>query len=89
MAAAEGTLAEVCGTPGGHRLRAEATDGGDGLPHRRRPGEPASSGRGLMLIEVLADAWGVEPRGEGKSIWFELYEPDGSGPRDSAGPDVP
>ena len=23
---------------------------------------------------MLADAWGVDPRGEGKSIWFELYE---------------
>ncbi len=34
----------------------------------------ASSGRGLMLMEMLADAWGVDPRGEGKSIWFELYE---------------
>ena len=28
----------------------------------------------LNLVELLADAWGVDPRGEGKSIWFELYE---------------
>lgn len=34
----------------------------------------ASSGRGLMLIELLADAWGVAPRGKGKSIWYEVYE---------------
>ncbi len=27
-------------------------------------------------MEMLADAWGVDPRGEGKSIWFELYERD-------------
>ncbi|CAM5259873.1 Magnesium or manganese-dependent protein phosphatase OS=Streptomyces glaucescens OX=1907 GN=SGLAU_17670 PE=4 SV=1 [Streptomyces glaucescens] len=27
-----------------------------------------------MPIELLAHAWGVDPRGEGKSIWFELYE---------------
>ncbi|WP_456114854.1 hypothetical protein, partial [Streptomyces katsurahamanus] len=26
------------------------------------------------LMEMLADAWGVDPRGEGKSIWFELHE---------------
>jgi anti-sigma regulatory factor (Ser/Thr protein kinase) len=83
-------LAEVCRGPGGRRrLRAEVTDAGDDLPHRRRPGELASSGRGLLLIEMLADAWGVEPRGDGKSIWFELYEPDGSGPRESAGPGGP
>nr|BFD83754.1 SpoIIE family protein phosphatase [Streptomyces sp. Xyl84] len=68
-------LAEVSGEPGERRMRVEVTDAGDDLPHKRRPGELASSGRGLVLIELLADAWGVEPRGVGKSIWFELYEP--------------
>jgi anti-sigma regulatory factor (Ser/Thr protein kinase) len=67
-------LAEVRGGPGDRRMRVEVTDTSDDLPHKRRPGELASSGRGLMLIELLADAWGVDPRGEGKSIWFELYE---------------
>ncbi|MEV6113513.1 SpoIIE family protein phosphatase [Streptomyces sp. NPDC052109] len=67
-------LAEVTGGTRGRRLRVDVTDAGDDLPHKRRPGELASSGRGLMLIELLADAWGVQPRGEGKSIWFELYE---------------
>ncbi|OIK05691.1 ATP-binding SpoIIE family protein phosphatase [Streptomyces monashensis] len=70
-------LAEVTGEPGARRLRAQVTDTGDDLPHRRRPGELASSGRGLMLVELLADAWGVDPRGEGKSIWFALYESGG------------
>ncbi|MFE1308361.1 SpoIIE family protein phosphatase [Streptomyces sp. NPDC058755] len=72
-------LAEVTGEPGERRLRVEVTDAGDDLPHRRHPGELASSGRGLLLIELLAHAWGVDPRGEGKSIWFELYESDGAG----------
>ncbi|MEU6222380.1 SpoIIE family protein phosphatase [Streptomyces sp. NPDC047042] len=67
-------VAEVMGDPGARRIRVEVTDVSDDLPHKRRPGELASSGRGLMLIEMLADAWGVDPRGEGKSIWFELYE---------------
>ncbi|MGY0485600.1 ATP-binding SpoIIE family protein phosphatase [Streptomyces sp. WG-D5] len=57
------------------RLRVEVADASDDLPHKRRPGELASSGRGLVLMELLADRWGVDPRGEGKSIWFELYEP--------------
>jgi serine phosphatase RsbU (regulator of sigma subunit)/anti-sigma regulatory factor (Ser/Thr protein kinase) len=68
-------LAEVSGDKGERRMRVEVTDAGDDLPHKRRPGELASSGRGLVLIELLADAWGVYPRGQGKSIWFELYEP--------------
>lgn len=67
-------LAELTGEAPARLLRVEVTDAGDDLPHRRRPGELASSGRGLMLIELLADTWGVKPRGEGKSIWFELRE---------------
>ncbi|MFF4487496.1 SpoIIE family protein phosphatase [Streptomyces sp. NPDC001544] len=67
-------LAEVTGDKGERRLRVEVTDAGDDLPHRRRPGELASSGRGLLLIELLAESWGVDPRGEGKSIWFVLCE---------------
>ncbi|HWU08487.1 MAG TPA: SpoIIE family protein phosphatase [Streptomyces sp.] len=67
-------LAEVSGERGERRLRVEVADTSDELPHKRRPGEMASSGRGLVLMEMLADAWGVDPRGEGKSIWFELYE---------------
>ncbi|MFD5424887.1 SpoIIE family protein phosphatase [Streptomyces sp. NPDC127084] len=68
-------VAEATGDCGSRRLRVEVSDSSDELPHRRQPGELASSGRGLVLMEVLADVWGVEPRGEGKSIWFELYEP--------------
>lgn len=71
-------LAEVRGEPGDRRVRVEVTDTSDDLPHRRSPGELASSGRGLMLIELLAQAWGVDPRGEGKSIWFEFYESEGA-----------
>ncbi|MFC8388080.1 MULTISPECIES: SpoIIE family protein phosphatase [unclassified Streptomyces] len=73
-------LAEVTGGSDGRRMRIEVTDAGDDLPHMRRPGELASSGRGLVLIELLAHTWGVAPRGEGKSIWFELYETEEAGP---------
>ncbi|MFH9757712.1 SpoIIE family protein phosphatase [Streptomyces anulatus] len=71
--------AEISGERGERRLRVEVADASDELPHKRRPGEMASSGRGLVLMEMLADAWGVDPRGEGKSIWFELYESDEPG----------
>ena len=69
-------VAEVTGRLGGRRLRVEVSDSSDELPHKQQPGELASSGRGLMLIEFLSDAWGVVPRGEGKTIWFELREPE-------------
>lgn len=37
------------------------------------PGEDASSGRGLLLVERLAARWGWEPRGDGpgKTVWAE------------------
>ncbi|MGD9482763.1 SpoIIE family protein phosphatase [Streptomyces sp. TRM70308] len=67
-------VAEVTGRRGTRGLRVEVADGSDELPHRRNPGELASSGRGLVLLELLAGSWGVDPRGEGKAIWFELRE---------------
>ncbi len=45
---------------------------------RRLPGallEPRweqESGRGLLMVEVLADRWGAEPLPAGKRVWFEL-----------------
>ncbi|SEG41882.1 Serine phosphatase RsbU, regulator of sigma subunit [Actinacidiphila yanglinensis] len=67
-------IAQVTGMPGTRRVRVEVADRSDDMPHPRSPGELASSGRGLFLIEELADCWGVDPRGDGKSIWFELVE---------------
>ncbi|MGW6707555.1 SpoIIE family protein phosphatase [Streptomyces sp. NPDC054956] len=74
-------MAEAVGELGSRRLRVEVADASDELPHKRHPGEMASSGRGVLLLEMLADLWGVDPRGEGKSTWFELHEqskPDGT-----------
>ncbi|WP_326593680.1 ATP-binding SpoIIE family protein phosphatase [Streptomyces sp. NBC_01294] len=67
-------VAEAVGELGVRRLRIEVADSSDELPHKRHPGEMSSSGRGVLLMEMLADGWGVDPRGEGKSIWFELHE---------------
>ncbi|MFI8517548.1 SpoIIE family protein phosphatase [Streptomyces sp. NPDC085481] len=68
-------VAEIVCLEKARRLRVEVADTSDELPHKRHPGEMASSGRGLLLMEMLAHAWGVDPRGEGKAIWFELHEP--------------
>jgi serine phosphatase RsbU (regulator of sigma subunit)/anti-sigma regulatory factor (Ser/Thr protein kinase) len=67
-------VAEISGERGARLLRVDVTDSSDELPQRRSPGELASSGRGLLLMDTLADAWGVEPRGDGKCIWFTLRE---------------
>ncbi|MFJ5673849.1 SpoIIE family protein phosphatase [Streptomyces sp. NPDC093097] len=58
------------------RIRLEVEDRSSQWPCRRRPGETATSGRGLMLVEALADRWGAEPRGAGKALWCEFTVPD-------------
>ncbi|MFF4685677.1 SpoIIE family protein phosphatase [Streptomyces sp. NPDC001307] len=57
---------------GRRRLRIEVEDSSSALPRRREAGEDGVSGRGLLLVEVLADAWGVEARGGGKAVWCEF-----------------
>ncbi|WTX99517.1 SpoIIE family protein phosphatase [Streptomyces sp. NBC_01420] len=66
--------ATVSGETGTRRLLVEVMDRGDELPHQRTPGELASSGRGLLLLDILADQWGVRPEPEGKTAWFALNE---------------
>ncbi|NSC21990.1 ATP-binding protein [Streptomyces albus subsp. chlorinus] len=53
-------------------LRVEVHDSGDGAPRVRPADENAESGRGLLLVEALADKWGVGPRNPGKVVWAEF-----------------
>ncbi|SED86168.1 Anti-sigma regulatory factor (Ser/Thr protein kinase) [Streptomyces misionensis] len=57
--------------PGG--LRVEVRDFVPRRPQVRTPQpDDDTHGRGMVLVESLADAWGVRPHGVGKSVWFEL-----------------
>ncbi|WP_333776787.1 SpoIIE family protein phosphatase [Streptomyces sp. IBSBF 3136] len=64
----------------GRRLRVEVEDSSSALPRRRDAGENGVSGRGLLLVDRLADVWGVEARGGGKAVWCEFAVPDGTRP---------
>ncbi|MFC6598524.1 ATP-binding protein [Kitasatospora paranensis] len=68
---AKGAVFEAVLTPA-RRLRIEVHDGTARMPGRRAPADHATSGRGLLLVEALADDWGVQLRGDGKVTWFEL-----------------
>ncbi len=47
--------------------------GGHGVIERAVDTEPLRvSGRGLGLVEALAEAWGAERDAEGTTVWFEL-----------------
>ncbi|RPK55016.1 Phosphoserine phosphatase RsbP [Streptomyces sp. ADI96-02] len=58
------------------RLRVDVEDRSSALPRRRDAGEAGVSGRGLMLVDRLADVWGVESRGGGKCVWCEFLMPE-------------
>ncbi|MER5182968.1 ATP-binding protein [Streptomyces sp. NPDC002896] len=61
----------------GRRLRVEVRDFVGRIPQMRAPeAGDGTHGRGLLLVQSLADAWGVRRHGVGKAVWFEL---DGGG----------
>jgi signal transduction histidine kinase len=41
-------------------------------PRVRSHSVDSGTGRGLLLVERLASAWGVESENSGKVVWFEL-----------------
>jgi anti-sigma regulatory factor (Ser/Thr protein kinase) len=65
---------------GAAKLRIEVDDGGGELARRRAPSD--QGGRGLLLVERCAAAWGQLRRPSGKTLWAELTtEPDPAGAR--------
>ena len=54
-------------------LRVEVIDGSPHLPVRRRSATLTNTGRGILLLDRLADRWGVDrSTHHGKMVWFEL-----------------
>lgn len=64
----------------GDSVRIEVHDNGPGVPLLKRYEHDAATGRGLRLVDALAEVWGVEEIGTGKTVWFELVtSPDAAG----------
>ncbi|MFD7165132.1 ATP-binding protein [Streptomyces violascens] len=60
-------------TLGAAALRIEVTDPrGETGPSPRTAAHDEQFGRGLLLVEALADRWGTEPRTVGKVVYAEL-----------------
>ncbi|MEU6283616.1 MULTISPECIES: ATP-binding protein [unclassified Streptomyces] len=53
-------------------LRVEVRDPSRGLPCLMPVQETDVSGRGLFLVDELADRWGVDLLPRGKTTWFEM-----------------
>ncbi|MCR6688299.1 MULTISPECIES: ATP-binding protein [Cellulomonas] len=56
----------------GSILRVEVHDEGPGGVTLRRTEPTAPSGRGLALVDALAESWGTTTDGDGTLVWFEL-----------------
>ncbi len=48
------------------------SDEGPGLPTLHPMVRLADSGRGLLIVDVLSDQWGVDPLPAGKRVWFRM-----------------
>lgn len=65
-----GGVVELEALPAG--IRVAVTDSSFEQPAMRHPGNDEPSGRGLSIVDRLSRWWGVEPRLDGKTVWFEV-----------------
>ena len=56
----------------GGRVRVTVSDTSPETPDVRHSSLEAENGRGLLLVESLADAWGWYRTNRGKRVWFML-----------------
>ncbi|MFF1376603.1 ATP-binding protein [Streptomyces sp. NPDC058308] len=70
-----GVPADVPGT-----VRVEVADTSARPPAQRHADGDDTNGRGLELVDGLADRWGWQPEGAGKSIWCEVDRCDSGVP---------
>ncbi|WP_330240136.1 ATP-binding protein [Streptomyces sp. NBC_00525] len=69
-------LRMLFGSPGGPgsvgTVRVEVADASCRPPQQRHARGEDTGGRGLELVDGLADRWGWQPEGAGKRIWCEV-----------------
>ena len=75
-------------TPTARRVRVEVSDAAAGYPAPQEPVADAPHGRGLHIVQTLADAWGVEMQRDrtGKTVWFSMRLAAADGPTTRTAP---
>jgi anti-sigma regulatory factor (Ser/Thr protein kinase) len=56
----------------GDRLHVAVSDRSTAAPRRRSYSPTATTGRGLMILDAVADEWGVDIGADSKTVWFAL-----------------
>src|SRR5688500_1240831 len=54
------------------KIRGEVRDSSPAMPVVRSYSETATTGRGMVIVDALAAAWGTFAVDGGKVVWFEL-----------------
>jgi anti-sigma regulatory factor (Ser/Thr protein kinase) len=63
------TIAQEQGT-----IRVEVSDQAGGTPEMRSPGPDDPTGRGLQIVDIFSETWGVDPGpAGGKTVWFTIH----------------
>ena len=60
----------------GSWLRIAVADGSAVRPVVRELDHQAPRGRGMLIVEAIADRWGAEDHHGGKRVWLELLAPE-------------
>ena len=60
-----------------NEIRVTVTDRGGGSPRMRSPTPDEPTGRGLRIVDMLSERWGVDQGGpgSGKAVWFTVPAP--------------
>ncbi|TFV67188.1 UNVERIFIED_ORG: ATP-binding protein [Bacillus sp. AZ43] len=53
-------------------LRIAVVDGSSVPPIVRQLAADSPRGRGMRMVQAIADRWGADDHGDGKRVWFEL-----------------
>ncbi|WP_371483537.1 ATP-binding protein [Kitasatospora sp. NBC_00315] len=70
----------------GRCLHVSVHDSGAGLPQPRLPDGERPNGRGMVIVDALADEWGVRLQGEGKTVSACFHPPGQSDPHAPSSP---
>lgn len=54
------------------RLRVEVRDGSSAQPKLKNYSTTATTGRGMQIVDALADRWGTRQEEHGKVVWLEF-----------------
>jgi anti-sigma regulatory factor (Ser/Thr protein kinase) len=58
----------------GQKIRVEVVDSDEHMPRVGTVDSSDLGGRGLAIVDGVAEAWGSDSRSDGKAVWFELAQ---------------